>query len=91
MSAEPGRTSTESTRHAPAAAQRFDVDLPPGSFVIERYVYTGGARGGSGVQWIAGVVGEDGDVWTMGTFRTRSEALDCIDSHGTVAARNAHD
>lgn len=60
-----------------------------GSFVIERYVYTNRRGNDSGVQWLVYVVGEDGGLWVMRACKTRREALDVIDKHGTAAARNA--
>ena len=61
-------------------------NLPPGSFVIERYTPAEG-----GVQWLAQVVGQQGGLWLMSVERTRRAALAAIDKHGTQAARNAHD
>ena len=68
---------------------RVSVDLPPGSFVVERYEYTT-HDGKSGVQWLAQVIG-DGGIWLMVACKTRREALGVIDRHGTAAYRNAHD
>lgn len=68
------------------AATTHAVELEAGSFVVERYVPDTG-----GVQWLAEVVGEDGNLWLMMACRTRREALNVIDRHGTSAARNAHD
>lgn len=67
-------------------SERVDVDLSVGSFVVERYAPDTG-----GVQWLAEVVGDDGNLWLMRACRTRREALKVIDDHGTSAARNAHD
>jgi hypothetical protein len=74
-----------------SAAQIVEVGVLTGSFVVERYVYGRPRQGGTGVQWLAEVVGEDANLWSMGAFKTRRDALDAIDKHGTAAARNAHD
>ena len=82
-------SSSEGLQPAFAESARHEVDLSAGSFVVERYVYER-PSGGRGVQWIAQVTGNDGELWVMGAFDTRREALDAIDKHGTQAVRNAH-
>lgn len=60
-------------------------DLPPGTFVIERYVYET-RNGTEGVQWLAQVVSKEGLLLLMETCRTRREALEVIGSPGKVQA-----
>ncbi len=48
--------------------------LPRGSIVIERYVYSS-ANDKQGVQWLAQIVDEDGDLRLLEACATRHEAL----------------
>lgn len=50
------------------------VDLPAGSLVVERYVYTN-PSGSTGVQWLAQSVDKDGNLLLHEACRTRKQAL----------------
>lgn len=50
-------------------------DLPPGSLVIERYIYTTRSDT-TGVQWLAQVVDKDGLLLLIQACKTRREALE---------------
>jgi hypothetical protein len=55
-----------------------DQILPPGSYVIERYVYTRPNGNGEGVQWCVHRVEKDGSVSQLFTTDTRREAAEVI-------------
>lgn len=54
------------------------VDLPAGSLVVERYVYTNRRGNDNGVQWLAEVVDKDGNLLLMQACKTRREALEVV-------------
>lgn len=58
--------------------------LTPGSFVIERYVYTR-EKGGEGVQWCVHRVDAEGGLSQLGAFDTRHEAANFIAGGAKVA------
>ena len=68
-----------------AASEWRNTDLPPGSLVIERYVYTS-PRGKTGVQWLAQVVDKDGLLLLIGSYRTRRQAIATIGRFAGSAA-----
>lgn len=55
-------------------------ELPIGSLVVERYIYTN-RNGNDGVQWLAEIVDKDGDLALFRACRTRREALELLLGH----------
>jgi hypothetical protein len=54
--------------------RKAEQGLPVGTLVIERYVYE--RNGKSGVQWLAQIVDQDGDLALIKACKTRREALE---------------
>lgn len=61
-------------------------ELPVGSLVVERYVYTT-RNGNDGVQWLAQIVDKEGDLALVQTCRTRREALEVFRSDSNWSMR----
>lgn len=74
-------SATQGSQGSPTSARRPEHGLPVGTLVIERYVYTN-RNGNPGVQWLAQIVDEDGDLALMQACRTRREALEVASSPG---------
>lgn len=68
---------TASPRESRPRQQMHEVELIAGSLVVERYEY-GTRSGGVGIQWLAEVVGKDGDLLLMRACKTRKEALQVL-------------